>query len=145
MVEPSTIKLSCQPFSRHECSLVVPRSCFLLSTKGTPSQVLLTAATGRLDFVIFSHGYHLQYWQFKFARHSISIFMIITGKVSLKNKDSLYHNVCYQVCYQLFRKEVPIIRDGSTSCWNVTWCLEQCKLSLYHPLSAMSSYQQVSN
>ncbi|KAL5264461.1 hypothetical protein ACHWQZ_G005527 [Mnemiopsis leidyi] len=86
MVEPSTIKLSCQPFSRHECSLVVPRSCFLLSTKGTPSQVLLTAATGR--------------------------------------------------------KEVPIIRDGSTSCWNVTWCLEQCKLSLYHPLSAMSSYQQ---
>ena len=47
MVEPSTIKLSCQPYSRHERSLVVPRSCFLLSTKGTPSQTLLTAATGR--------------------------------------------------------------------------------------------------
>ena len=65
MVEPSTIKLSCQPYSRHECSLVVPRSCFLLSTKGTPSQVLLTAATGRavLFFrtnVIFTT---LQYFQ----------------------------------------------------------------------------------
>ena len=47
MIEPSTIKLSCLPFSRHECSVVIPRSHFILSTKGIPSSTILHTATGR--------------------------------------------------------------------------------------------------
>eukprot|EP00116_Pleurobrachia_bachei_P002557 sb/3462819/ len=84
-IEPSTIKLSCHPFSRHECSLLVPRSHFLITTKGTPSQTMLSAATGRKDIVV--------------------------------------------------------TRDGSTSCWNMTWCLEKCEFSLYHPLGLLNRQQ----